>query len=153
MSIYFAKDIHKLKKYKNKPLILAGVNIKNAQFEIVAHSDGDLIIHTIISCLLAAMNKKTIGEIYPDNDEKYKNCSSATILIKLLKEFKQKKLKIENIDLTIVCEKIILKDHIPDMIDSLQKMIGIKQISLKATRYEDATKMYIESNCIISIKK
>ena len=66
-------DIHRL--IRGKKLFLGGVKIPYHS-GLKGHSDGDVIIHSIIDSLLGAMRKKDIGTFFPDNQKKYKNIRS-----------------------------------------------------------------------------
>ncbi len=62
-------DIHRL--IKNKKLYLGGIKIP-FHSGLKAHSDGDVILHSIIDALLGALKKKDIGSLYPNNNTKFK---------------------------------------------------------------------------------
>ena len=70
-------DAHKIIK-GSKDFILGGVTI-DSEYEVIAHSDGDIICHVIIDALLGACNMGDIGELAPSNAE-YKNISSIELL-------------------------------------------------------------------------
>ena len=73
-------DAHKIIKGP-KDFILGGVTI-DSEYEVIAHSDGDIICHVITDALLGACNLGDIGELAPSNAEN-KNISSIAILKKL----------------------------------------------------------------------
>ncbi len=131
MRIGFAKDIHKLEN--NRKLILGGVEIP---FEkgLVAHSDGDVVIHSIVDSLIGALNKGDIGKLFPDTDDKYKNISSIFFLDEMKKILLNEKYDIEYIDVFISCEKPKLKEYIDKMkeIISFHLDIDLNKISIKA---------------------
>lgn len=148
----FAKDIHNIEKKQNKPLILGGFNIKNNEYSIIAHSDGDIILHAISSAILGALSRSvTIGELFPDNDEKNKGLSSVVIIDKVLDILKSEDKVVNNIDLTIVCEHIILKKYLNSIKNSLSKILKNKNIGIKATRFENQKNMQIECYCVVSL--
>lgn len=151
MQVFFAKDIHKLKKKQNSTIFLGGIEIKNQKYQIIAHSDGDLIIHTITSCILASVSSKTLGEIFPDTKNENKNRSSLDFLTYALKELKLQHKRINNIDITIVCEKILLKNYHHLIVKKINKLTNCKNISIKSTRFENRKNKYIECNCILTI--
>ena len=70
-------DIHRL--VKNKKLFLGGIKIP-FHSGLKGHSDGDVILHSIIDSLLGAMQKKDIGTYFPDNKKRYKNIRSPKML-------------------------------------------------------------------------
>ena len=125
-------DIHQLKR--NIPLILAGLKIKS-KLGIVGHSDGDVVIHSIVDAVLGALAKGDIGTLFPSNNQKWNNCSSTIFLKKTIAIMKQARYKILNIDINIILEQPHLNSHIFSMRENLSKLINIdmKNISIKAT--------------------
>lgn len=143
--IGFAKDIHKLNKNKQKSLILGGLDLSHySKYRIKAHSNGDIILHAITSAILSLTCNKTLGEIFEDTDPKNKDKDSVVFLKHALYLLKNKKMEIINIDLTIVCEKIMLRDHLVNINKNISKITGCKNISSKATRFENKRNKYIE---------
>ena len=125
-------DIHQLKH--NIPLILAGLKIKS-NLGIVGHSDGDVVIHSIVDAILGALAKGDIGTLFPPDNQKWNNCSSTIFLKKTIAIMKQARYKILNIDINIILEQPHLNSHIFSMRENLSKLISIniKNISIKAT--------------------
>ena len=125
-------DTHPL--LHGKSLILGGVKIPSEK-GIEGHSDGDVVIHSIIDSLLGAMAFKDIGTHFPSSNPKYKNISSMKLLKEVLIILTEKKYKINNIDTTILLEKPTLKKYINMMRKSIANClkINISQISIKAT--------------------
>tara|TARA_Y100000590_G_scaffold85196_1_gene95231 strand:- start:1244 stop:1726 length:483 start_codon:yes stop_codon:yes gene_type:complete len=125
-------DIHQLKK--NIPLVLAGLKIES-KLGIVGHSDGDVVIHSIVDAILGALAQGDIGTFFPSNNHEFKDCKSSIFLEKALKIMKEKKYKILNMDINIILEKPYLNTHIFDMRENLSKLMktDIQNISIKAT--------------------
>ncbi len=150
----FAKDIHNLKSSKKGNNILGGVNLDNTDFEIVAHSDGDLILHAIASSLLGAMGSHiTIGELFPDDICETKNMDSKEIVKTVLDLLKKEGYSINNVDITIVCQQIMLKQYLKDIKESLKKLLKIDHVGIKCTRFEDEKNMQIECDVICLLNK
>jgi len=126
-------DIHQLKP--NLPLILGGVNIPHAK-GIVAHSDGDVLIHSIIDAILGAYNLGDIGLFFPNNVQ-CKNMSGLKMLTKIKQHIHTKKsnFSIINIDATIILQKPKLISYIKLMKENIAEALGIDStlISIKAT--------------------
>lgn len=143
-------DIHKieLKKTSQK---LGGINFL-LDYKIVAHSDGDIIYHSISSAILGALSLSDIGTYFSDQDKKNKNIDSFKILNFCLQELKKQKYEIVNLDINVVCEKIIFKDIKKEIINHLKGVFKNENVSLKATRFEQ-DKDFIECHTIIMIKK
>lgn len=122
-------DIHKLeKKYK---LYLGGIHIPYS-LGTVGHSDGDPVIHALIDSLLGSKKFGDIGTLFPNN-EKFKNKRSTFFLKKVINLFKEKNVKINNIDVNIIAQKPNLKKYKKIISKNLAKICDIneKQISIK----------------------
>lgn len=128
-------DTHRLAE--GESFILGGVEIES-KIGTVAHSDGDVLIHSIIDSLLGAAGLGDIGDHFPDTDPKYKNANSVDLLKSVLKMLDNGGFKIINIDNTIILEKPKLKDHKLNIRKKLSEIIGlpIENINVKATTNE-----------------
>lgn len=128
-------DLHKL--VLGRPLVIGGVTIPYHK-GLLAHSDGDVLIHSIIDALLSAANLPNIGEIFPDHDPQYKNISSLNLLQKVMEEFSTSKIQILNLDNIILCENPKLNPHILSMKHCLTPILNIKneQLSIKPKTME-----------------
>ncbi len=122
-------DIHRLKK--GKFLSLAGLKIKS-ELMSVGHSDGDVVIHALIDALLGASGKGDIGQYFPATD-KYKNISSSLLLEDTLSNKFLKNIIIQNLDCTIICQKIRMdkykkkiKNNIADLLRCSPNRINVK---------------------------
>lgn len=118
-------------------MTLAGVFIE-CQTQIVAHSDGDIILHTIVDALLGGLALGDIGTHFPDTSPQWKNASSVIFLNKALELITQKGYGISNIDITVICEKPKISPIKNLLTQSLQKLMNLDadQISIKATTTE-----------------
>ena len=105
-------DIHALKP--NIPLILGGINIKSS-LGIVGHSDGDVLIHSIVDALMGALAIGDIGKYFPSQNSKLENASSAIFLNFALEQIKKNNFLINNIDSTIVLQKPKINEYISDI--------------------------------------
>ena len=130
-----AYDIHRLED--GKGITLANFRVDCSK-QVVAHSDGDVVIHTLIDCILGALALGNIGEFFPDNELKYKNISSASLLEQVLENPIVKKFSIVNFDCTVILEAPKLKEYILVMRESLASLLSLEItcISIKATTHE-----------------
>ena len=135
LKIGIGYDIHKL--IPNKKLILGNVVIPFKK-GLLAHSDGDVLIHSIIDALLGAANLGDIGTLFPDTDQAYKNIDSSILLKKTIQIIKNKKYKINNIDATIICQNPKLKDYIIKIKNRLTEILKLdkNKVSIKAKTKE-----------------
>ena len=154
--IGISKDIHRLEEgYK---LILGGVTIPFTK-GVVAHSDGDILIHAICEAIIGALGLGDIGKHFPDNDEKYRNISSRYFLTYVNKKLKENNYKISNIDSSIILEKPILKDYINQMKLNIASDLEIDPnlVNIKATRGEGlgyiGSGEGLEAICVVLIEK
>lgn len=147
--IGFGKDIHKLTKAKTK-IVLGGCECKS-NYKIVAVSDGDLVLHSIADAILGACQGGDIGIAFPDTDVKCKRMNSKLILNYALTMAKRKGLTIGNIDITIVCDKIMIQPIRKHIVNSLRKLLKTNKVNVKATRFEQNLNL-IECDSIVLMK-
>ena len=128
-------DIHKL--IKNKKLYLGGIKIP-FHSGLKGHSDGDVILHSIIDALLGAIRKKDIGTFFPDNENKFKNIRSTKMLKPILKILEDNNFYINNLDINLICEKPKVSKYRNKIINSLSNLINIDKhlINLKGKTVE-----------------
>ena len=128
-------DTHRLDV--GRELILGGIKIPHDK-GLVAHSDGDVLIHAIMDALLSAMHERDIGVLFPDTDDKYRGISSVTLLKEVLALVKAKGLAVKSISAVIMAQKPKLSPHIPAIQQNLADIIGIadNRVSLTATTTE-----------------
>jgi len=133
--IGFGFDVHRLDY--NLPFILGGVSIPSVK-GMVAHSDGDVLLHALCDAMLGAVNLGDIGQHFPDTNDEYKNISSLVLLRKTYELIKAKGYSISNIDSTVVVEKPKIMPHVATMQKIIAHELGINtdQISIKATTNE-----------------
>ena len=104
-------DIHRLTK--GKKLYLGGLKIP-FHSGLKGHSDGDVIIHSIIDALLGAMRKKDIGTLFPDNKKKFKNIRSPKMLKPVIEIMDKNDFYINNVDINLICEQPLSLIHISE---------------------------------------
>ena len=133
-------DVHAFRERQeneDKFIRLCGVNIEFDK-KIEAHSDGDVAIHALIDALLGSIACGDIGEHFPPNDQKWKNCDSREML-KITNDLIYKHGgKIINIDITIIAENPKILKFKESMKDCLAQILNIEKtrINIKATTTE-----------------
>jgi len=133
VKIGFGYDIHKL--VKGRSLFLGGIKIPYSK-GLLAHSDGDVLIHSICDSLLGAAGLGDIGRHFPNTAQKYKNISSLILLEKTFILLKKSGYKIINIDTMLVAKEPKISSYIEKMKKEISKIIGTKNIGIKATTNE-----------------
>jgi len=128
-------DIHRL--IKDKKLYLGGVKIP-FHSGLKGHSDGDVILHSIIDSLLGAMRKKDIGTFFPDNKKKYKNIRSPKMLKPIVDILNRNNFYINNLDINLICEQPKVSKYRNKIINSLSKLLNLDKdlINLKGKTVE-----------------
>ena len=99
MRIGYGYDAHKL--VPGNGMTLGGIEIKS-DYSIEAHSDGDILVHTLIDALMGAAAYGDLGTYFPSEDQSLKNISSLSMLSTVLEKLNMDGYKISNIDLTYV---------------------------------------------------
>ena len=149
-------DIHKL--IKGKKLYLGGLKIP-FHSGLKGHSDGDVILHSIIDALLGAMKKKDIGSYFPSNKNKFKNIRSPKMLLPITKLIKKNNFYINNLDINLICEKPKISIYRNKILNSLTKLLDIDKniINLKGKTVEKlgliGKEKAIACEVIVSISK
>lgn len=128
-------DIHQFED--NKEMYLGGV-LLDCDFGFKAHSDGDVLIHSVIDALLGAAGAGDIGEFFPDTDEKYKGIDSKILLEEIVSFIYNVGYEIVNIDLTIIAQKPKINPVKNQIKSSMAKLLQIDKqfVNIKATTAE-----------------
>ncbi len=118
-------------------IVLGGQKIPH-DHGFIAHSDGDVLIHSLCDALLGSIAAGDIGQHFPDTDEQYKNIDSSILLEKINQLLKQDQFMIGNIDISIVAQTPKMSPHIQSMRQHLANVLNIAQtqINIKATTTE-----------------
>ena len=138
-------------------IIIGGVKISSKR-AIVAHSDGDILIHALCDALLGAAGKGDMGSYY-DSSEKYKNIDSTIFLQEIMQIVYSDGYSIINIDATVVTEEPAISKHAIKIKKSLSKILKInkEQINIKSKSNDKlgyvGRKEGIEVHVILLIEK
>ena len=128
-------DVHRFGEGDH--VILAGVKIPY-EFGLVAHSDGDVVLHALCDALLGACALGDIGKHFPDTDQQYANIDSRELLRHVFRLIQQQGYCLGNADITIVAQAPKMAPHIEPMRDNIAKDLQAttQQINVKATTTE-----------------
>lgn len=135
MRIGHGYDVHRF--CEGDYIIIGGVKIPFSK-KLLAHSDGDVLLHAIADSLLGACAERDIGYHFPDTDDAYKNINSMILLSNVGKIVEDKGYIISNIDSTIVAQAPKMLPHIMTMRENIAMAlnIDIDQVNVKATTEE-----------------
>ena len=95
-------------------VMLGGERISHSR-GLIAHSDGDVILHALSDALLGAMALGDIGHHFPDNDPAFANADSRVLLRHVIEQVSDLGFCVSNTDVTVIAQAPKLVDHIADM--------------------------------------
>ena len=118
-------------------IMLGGVKIPYSQ-GIEAHSDGDALLHAICDALLGAAGLGDIGMHFSDQDQAHKNRDSREFMRDIANKLAEKKLKVINVDATIILQRPKVAMHKQAMQENIASDLGttIDCVNVKATTTE-----------------
>ena len=128
-------DIHRL--VPGKPLLIGGIQIESSVGS-EAHSDGDVLLHSLIDALLGACGLGDIGDHFPPSDDQYKGMNSTVFLQRIQPLVEKAGYRVGNIDVTIFLEKPKLGPYKLTIRENLAQLLGIPLdcVSVKAKTAE-----------------
>ena len=120
-----------------RKLMIGGVEIPYHK-GLAGHSDADVLLHAICDALLGAAGLGDIGQHYPDTDPQYSEIDSRQLLRDVAKKLAGLKLKVVNVDATIVAEAPRMAPHVTRMVGNIAADLGMAPaaINIKATTTE-----------------
>ena len=119
-------------------IVIAGVEVKDDK-GLIAHSDGDVLLHALCDALLGALALGDIGKHFPDTDPTLAGVDSRELLRHVYKLITEQQYELGNLDLTIVAQAPKMAPHIQLMRENIAKdlSVNISQINVKATTTEE----------------
>ncbi|MCW8931505.1 MAG: 2-C-methyl-D-erythritol 2,4-cyclodiphosphate synthase [Gammaproteobacteria bacterium] len=118
-------------------IVIGGVIITHTH-TLLAHSDGDVLVHALCDALLGAMALGDIGKHFPDTSAEFENIDSRVLLREVMQEVIKANYKVSNADMTIIAQAPKMASHIESMCLNLASDLKIQrsQINVKATTTE-----------------
>ncbi|MEX0694753.1 MAG: bifunctional 2-C-methyl-D-erythritol 4-phosphate cytidylyltransferase/2-C-methyl-D-erythritol 2,4-cyclodiphosphate synthase [Rhodospirillales bacterium] len=128
-------DVHKLGPGDH--VTLCGVVVPHHQ-SLIGHSDADVALHALTDAIFGAMADGDIGSHFPPSDERWRGAASDRFLAYAVERMRARGWAIENIDVTIICERPKIGPHRENMRDRLADILQIdrSRVSVKATTTE-----------------
>ena len=128
-------DVHKFTD--GNFIIIGGVQIEHDQ-ALLAHSDGDVLIHAVCDALLGAAALGDIGRHFPDTDDAYKGADSRGLLREVVAMLADKGWRLGNLDATIIAQSPKMAPHIEIMCKNLADDLNtnLDDVNVKATTTE-----------------
>jgi len=123
-------DLHRMEP--DLPFIIGGVNIPHDR-GCAAHSDGDVMYHCIVDAILGALGLPDIGQIFPDNDPKWKGASSDIFMKEAIRLMKERGYRVGNMDCTVILQrpkfsphKDAIKANLVELMEAPAEVLNIK---------------------------
>jgi 2-C-methyl-D-erythritol 2,4-cyclodiphosphate synthase len=118
-------------------LMLGGVRIAHTH-GVVAHSDGDVVLHALCDALLGAAGLGDIGQHFSDRDPKWRGADSAGFVAEILAMLRTRKLVVENVDVTVISQVPKIAPHREAMRRRIAQLLAIDDahVNVKATTTE-----------------
>jgi 2-C-methyl-D-erythritol 2,4-cyclodiphosphate synthase len=106
--------------------------------EIIAHSDGDVIIHALCDALLGAAGLGDIGQHFPDSDPQYKDADSTTLLAEIVLKLAEADFRTLNADITLIAQVPRISVFRDDMCVAIAVLLDVEPaaVNVKATTTE-----------------
>jgi 2-C-methyl-D-erythritol 2,4-cyclodiphosphate synthase len=117
-------DIHRL--VPGDGLMIGGIKVSSS-LKAEAHSDGDVLIHSLIDALLGAMGQPDIGELFPDSDPALKGIAGAELLKQVKERLEEGDFEIMNLDSVVVIEAPKIAPFKNEIKKNIARILGIPQ--------------------------
>jgi 2-C-methyl-D-erythritol 2,4-cyclodiphosphate synthase len=119
-------------------IIIGGVKIP-FRYGLLAHSDGDVLIHSLCDALLGAAALGDIGKHFPETDPRFLDINSRKLLRSVVSLIKSKEYSVVNVDITIIAQAPKLAPYIDAMIENLSSDLesDVDVVNIKATTTEN----------------
>jgi 2-C-methyl-D-erythritol 4-phosphate cytidylyltransferase/2-C-methyl-D-erythritol 2,4-cyclodiphosphate synthase len=118
-------------------VMLGGVRIPHSR-GVVAHSDGDVVLHALCDALLGAAGLGDIGEHFKDTDPRWRGADSRRFVAAVLAMLGERGLEVANVDLTVIGQSPKVAPHRDAMRQGIAALLGVAEhcINIKATTTE-----------------
>ena len=115
-------DVHAL--VPGRPLVLGGVTVPHSH-GLLAHSDGDALLHAIIDAILGAAALGDIGRHFPDTDDAFRGADSIVLLTEAAQRVRAAGFQLLNVDSTVIAQAPKLAPHIDAMRGRIAAALGV----------------------------
>jgi 2-C-methyl-D-erythritol 2,4-cyclodiphosphate synthase len=118
-------------------LMLGGVRIPHTR-GVVAHSDGDVVLHALCDALLGAAGLGDIGQHFSDSDPSWRGADSARFVTTVLAMLGERGLAVVNADVTVIAQAPRLAPHRAAIRRQIARLLGVAatHVNVKATTTE-----------------
>ena len=135
MRIGHGYDVHRFGPGDH--LMVGGVRIPH-DYGVLAHSDGDVLLHAVCDALLGAAGLGDIGRHFPDSSEEFRDIDSRILLRRVVEQLQEKRLVVASLDVTLVVQSPKMAPYIELMRRHLARDLdmAVSRVNVKATTTE-----------------
>lgn len=128
-------DLHRLEP--GLKLVVGGVHIAH-EMGCAAHSDGDVVYHAVVDAVLGALGQDDIGQLFPDNDPKWKGADSRIFMEEATRRMRAAGYRVGNLDITVVLQRPKLSPHKAEIKRNLASHLGCDEtrVNIKGKTHE-----------------
>ncbi|MCX5661587.1 MAG: 2-C-methyl-D-erythritol 2,4-cyclodiphosphate synthase [Planctomycetota bacterium] len=128
-------DLHRLEP--GLKLVVGGLHIPH-DHGCAAHSDGDVVYHSVVDAVLGALAMDDIGMLFPDNDPKWKGADSRIFVDEAVRRMRAAGYRVGNLDVTVILQRPKLSPHKAAIKANLAGLLGcaLDQVNLKGKTHE-----------------
>ena len=118
-------------------VMLGGVRVPH-RCGVLAHSDGDVILHALCDAMLGALALGDIGQHFPPSDDRWKGADSSDFVRHCNGLLRARGWQVGNTDITVICERPKVGPHATAMRETVAQLLGVAldRVSIKATTSE-----------------
>lgn len=118
-------------------VMLGGVRVPHTR-GVVAHSDGDVLLHALVDALLGAAALGDIGQHFPDSDPRWRGAASSQFVVAAMALLTERGLRVVNADLTLLAQTPRLAPVRDTIRQSIARLLGVplEAVNIKATTPE-----------------
>lgn len=116
-------DVHAL--VPGRRLVLGGVEINHSR-GLLAHSDGDVLLHALTDAVLGAAGLGDIGAMFPDDDERWRGADSRALLRAAVERVRNAGWRIENVDCTVIAQAPRIAPHVAAMRTTIAQDVAVE---------------------------
>lgn len=140
MRIGHGFDIHRLAspEVAKQGCVIGGVKIDGFSKGTIAHSDGDVLYHSLTDAILGAIGKPDIGQLFPDSDKQWEGVSSEVFVLEAVRLMREAKYEIANVDITLILQEPKVSPFKERMMDNLSRVLSVSRncVNVKARTHE-----------------
>ena len=154
-------DIHRMAPIEvaGQPIVIAGVTIPHppqqwtdvtgeycgtpggihkTELGVVAHSDGDVVYHSVVDAMFGALTLPDIGQVFADTDPRWNGCDSSRFMEYAYSVMEEYGYQVGNLDVTLILERPKVASFKPGMKENLVRLLHTTpgRVNIKARTHE-----------------